>query len=376
MFEFRIVPKVIFGAGSVERIKDEIKGLGAEKILVVTDRGLVKAGLVKKVLELLKDFETVVFEDVEPNPKDTNVEEGLRIFKGKKCDLMLGVGGGSPMDTAKAIAAMATNPGSLWDYSGVDKFKSSPIPLILVPTTAGTGSEVSRAAMITNTSTKQKTLFLSWHLTAKVAILDPNLTISLPPQITTWSGMDALSHAVESYISNLSTPISDLFAGRAIELIYRNIKEVVKNGKNVEARSNMLLGSLLAGVAVANARLGNVHTLAHSVGGQYDLPHGFICGILLPIVMEYNLNYSTEKFKKIAEILGERTQGLSPREAAQRGIKLIVELRDRLGLPKGLGEVGVKKNDIPQLVERSFIIPSNPRPTTKEDLFSLYERAI
>ncbi|KUO39596.1 MAG: hypothetical protein APZ16_00505 [Candidatus Hadarchaeum yellowstonense] len=376
MFEFRIVPKIIFGAGCAEKTGDEIKRLGGNKVLIVTDKGLMKTDLVKKVTSSFKEIEFTIFDGVDPNPKDSNVEEGLRILKEKNCDLILGLGGGSPMDVAKIIAAMATNPGDLWDYQGLEKFRYPPLPLVLIPTTAGTGSEVSRAAMITSSSRKRKTLFLSWHLTARTAILDPLLTLGLPPKITIWSGMDALSHAIESYLSNMANPLTDAFAEKAIKLIADNIEKVVKNGNDVETRSNMLLGSLLAGIATANARLGNVHGLAHAIGGQYDLPHGLLCGALLPIVMKYNLEYCVEKLKNIAAILDENARKLSSREGAEKAVELVSDLCQRLGLPLKLEEIGLKDEDIPDLVEKTDIIPSNPRPTTKEDLFVLYRMAI
>lgn len=376
MFEFRIVPKIIFGSGSIGKAAEEIKALGGTKILIVTDKGLVKTNLIKKIIESLKGFDLIVYEHVTPNPKDTDVIDGLNLLKEKNCDLVLGIGGGSPMDVAKVIAAMATNPGSLWEYQGVDKFKFPPLPLILIPTTAGTGSEVSRAAMITSSREKRKTLFLSWHLTAKTAILDPELTLKLPPTITMWSGMDALSHAIESYVSKMANPLTDVYAEKAIALIAGNIEKTMADGSDIGARSNMLLGSLLAGIATANARLGNVHGLAHAIGGQYDLPHGLLCGALLPTVMWHNLEYCTEKLKKIAIILDEDAKSLPLKKGAERAVELIKGLCKRLGLPEKLEEVGLKIEDIPELVEKTDIIPTNPRPTTKEDLFALYKMAI
>lgn len=376
MFEFRIVPKIIFGLGSVNKAAEEVKALGGSRILIVTDKGLMKTDLVKKLVESLQCYDLTIYDGVEPNPKDNNVAEGLKLLKEKNCDLVLGIGGGSPMDVAKIIAAMATNPGNLWNYQGIDKFKSPPLPLILVPTTAGTGSEVSRAAMITNSKEKRKTLFLSWQLTARTAILDPELTLKLPPKITMWSGMDALSHAIESYVSKMANHLSDIFAEKAIALIAENIEKAVENGDDIGARSNMLLGSLLAGIATANARLGNVHGLAHAIGGKYDLPHGLLCGALLPVVMRHNLEYCAEKLGKIAAILGEDVRSLPSKKGAERAVELIKELCKRLGLPEKLEDVGVKNDDIPELVEKTDIIPSNPRPTTKEDLFVLYRMAI
>ncbi|MEM4188733.1 MAG: iron-containing alcohol dehydrogenase, partial [Candidatus Hadarchaeum sp.] len=181
MFEFRIVPKIIFGPGSIDKTAEELRALGGNRILIVTDKGLMKTDLVKKLIDSLKGLDLAVFDGVEPNPRDKDVENGLRILKEKNCDLVVGIGGGSPMDVAKIIAAMATNPGNLWEYRGIDKFKFPSLPLLLIPTTAGTGSEVSRAAMITASEEKKKTLFLSWHLTARTAILDPELTLKLPP---------------------------------------------------------------------------------------------------------------------------------------------------------------------------------------------------
>lgn len=376
MFEFKIAPKIVFGVNSLEKIREELKGIGANRLLLVTDDGIIKAGLLTNIERYLSDFNLTVFKDVVPNPKDTNVEEGLQIFQENKCDSVLGVGGGSPMDTAKVIAAMATNPGKVVDYAGIDKFKNPAVPLALIPTTAGTGTEVSRSAMITATSRNYKMLILSWSLSARVTILDPTLTLSTPPRTTAYVGMDALSHAMESYVSKGANPITEIFSQKSIALLYANIREAVKNGKNLEARTNMLLGSLLAGVSVANARLGNVHSMAHPLGGQFDIPHGLACGMLLPIVMEFNLDFAMEKFKTAAELMGKDVSGLSAREAALSSVKAIEELCDDLGIPKNLSDYGISKSAIPRLVNDAVIFPVNPRPTTKEDLASLYEKII
>ncbi|MEM2890056.1 MAG: iron-containing alcohol dehydrogenase [Candidatus Hadarchaeum sp.] len=376
MFEFRIVPKIIFGPGSIDKAAEELRALGGNRILIVTDKGLMKTDLVKKLIDSLKGLDLAVFDGVEPNPRDKDVENGLRILKEKNCDLVVGIGGGSPMDVAKIIAAMATNPGNLWEYRGIDKFKFPSLPLLLIPTTAGTGSEVSRAAMITASAEKKKTLFLSWHLTARTAILDPELTLKLPPSITIWSGMDALSHAIESYVSKMANPLTDMYAENAIALIVNNIEKAAKNGNEIENRSNMLLGSLLAGIATANARLGNVHGLAHAIGGKYDLPHGLLCGALLPVVMWHNLKFCVEKLRKIAAILGEDVSHLPPEKGAKRAVELIKELGKKLGLPEKLEDIGVKNEDIAELIEKTDIIPSNPRPTSKEELIDLYRMAI
>lgn len=317
-----------------------------------------------------------IFKDVVPNPKDTNVENGLRVLQENGCDSVLGVGGGSPMDTAKVIAAMATNPGKVVDYAGIDKFKNPAVPLALIPTTAGTGAEVSRSAMITSTSRNYKMLLLSWALSARIAILDPTLTLSTPPRTTAYVGMDAMSHAMESYVSKGANPLTEIFSLKSIELLHANMREAVKNGKNLEARTNMLLGSLLAGVSMANARLGNVHSLAHSLGGQFDVPHGLACAMLLPIVMEFNLDYSLEKFKKAAEAMGKDVSGLSARDAALKSVRAIEELCRDLGIPKDLSEYKISKSAIPQLVNDAVIFPVNPRPTTKEDLARLFEKVI
>lgn len=376
MFEFKIAPKIVFGANSLEKIKEELKGIGANKLLLVTDEGIIKAGLLANIEKHLSDFDLTIFKDVVPNPKDTNVEEGLQMLQENKCDSVLGVGGGSPMDTAKVIAAMATNPGKVADYAGMDKFKNPAVPLALIPTTAGTGTEVSRSAMITSTSRNYKMLILSWALSARVTILDPVLTLSTPPRTTAYVGMDAMSHAMESYVSKGANPLTEIFSQKSIELIYANLREAMRNGKNLEARTNLLLGSLMAGVSVANARLGNVHSMAHPLGGQFDIPHGLACAMLLPIVMEFNLDFSLEKFKTTAKIMSKDVNGLSAREAALSSVKAVEELCQDLGIPKTLSGYNIDKSAIPLLVNDAVIFPVNPRPTTKEDLANLYEKVI
>jgi len=332
--------------------------------------------LLGEVIDRLGNVSKIsIFDDVEPNPKDTTVEKGLGLFKEKNCDSILGLGGGSPMDTAKAIAAMSTNPGKINEYCGVGKLKNPAAPLLLIPTTAGTGSEVSRGAVITDSSRNYKMLILSWFLAPKVAILDPKLTVSLPPRTTAWTGVDALTHAMEAYVSTFANPITDVFALDAIRLISANLRKAVKNGKNLDARSNMLLGSLLAGVAMTNALLGNVHALAHPVGGHFDTPHGLTCAVLLPVVMEFNLEAIPKKFANIAEAMGKEVKDLSEKEAARKAIEAVRELCVDLEVPENLSELGVNKEAIPQMVKDAVILPSNPRETTKEDLAKLYEKA-
>ncbi len=373
----KIATKLIFGSGKISEINKELTEIGAHNLLLVTDKGIAKTEIMKQILELTENnFNTSVFDKVEPNPKDTTISKGLKFFKENNCDSVVGLGGGSSMDTAKAVAAMSRNPGKINQYEGIEKIKYPASPIMLVPTTAGTGSEVSRGAVITDTKRNYKMLVLSWHFAAKTAILDPKLTLSLPKKITAHTGLDALTHAIEAYVSSFSDPYTDLFSLEAIRLISKNIILVTRNGSNLDARSKMLMASNLAGIAMTNALLGNVHALAHSIGGHFDTPHGLTCALLLPEVMEFNSKEKPEKFAKIAKVMGKKTENISIMDAARKAIEAIEELKIELGIPKNLKITGVNEDNIDKIVESAAILPSNPRKTTKNDYKNILQNIL
>ena len=383
MYDFFVPSVNFFGRDSVKVVGERCQLLGGKKALIVTDSFLsgLAEGPVKKVENYLKEsgVESVIYDGVEPNPKDTNVMEGLRIYREEKCDIIVTVGGGSPHDCGKGIGIAATHEGDLYDYAGIEMLKNPLPPIVAVNTTAGTASEVTRHAVITNTKTKVKYVIVSWRNTPLVSINDPLLMLEKPPALTAATGMDALTHAVEAYITLGANPVTDAVAIQAIKLIADNLRQVVANGKNIEARENMAHASLLSGMAFNNAGLGYVHAMAHQLGGLYDMPHGVANAILLPHVARYNLISNPEKYAKMAEFLGENIQGLSILEAADKAIDALVRLSKDVGIPSGLKEMGVKEEDFAYMAKMAMKDGNagcNPITGTEEDIINLFKAAM
>ncbi|MGL5244928.1 MAG: iron-containing alcohol dehydrogenase, partial [Sarcina sp.] len=324
MYDF-LVPSVNFmGANCIQVIGERCKILGGKKALIVTDKFLrnMEGGAVELTVKHLTDagIEVAYYDGVEPNPKDTNVAEGLEIFKNENCDMIITVGGGSAHDCGKGIGIAATHEGDLYDYAGIETL-TNPLPAILsVNTTAGTASEVTRHCVITNTKTKVKFVIVSWRNLPLVSFNDPLLMVKKPAGLTAATGMDALTHAIEAYVSKDANPVTDASAIQAIKLISNNLRQAVALGENLVARENMAYGSLLAGIAFNNANLGYVHAMAHQLGGLYDMPHGVANAMLLPHVSRYNLISNPQKFADIAEFMGENIEGLSLMDAAEKAI--------------------------------------------------------
>ena len=380
-FAFDSPGTIKYGIGIAESVGEEVKRFGAKKVLIVTDKGIVKAGLLDKVLEYLKPskVETIILDEIEPNPKDESVIKGVALAREGKADLVLGVGGGSALDASKAIALVVTNGGSIQDYQGADKVKKPPLPLIVIPTTAGTGAEVSPVLIITDTSTVPATKFGVFSRLAcpRVALADPLMTKSLPPGTTASIGMDGLTTAIESYVSVKASPLTEPLSLGSIRLIANNLPTAFANGDDLEARANMVLGSLLASVAFFNSSVGGVHTMASAIEWLYDTPHGLSCAVCLPHVMEYNLSASTRKYADIAQAMGENVTGLSVTEAAAKSVAAVRRLMKDIAIPSPQ-QVGVKEADIPQLAKKVAARPSvgNPRKLTEEDFVKLFELAL
>ena len=371
----------LMGKGALAEVGKQAKNLGGTKALVVSDKPLVKLGITEKVISFLKDsgIDCVIYDEVKPNPTVKNVEDGLKIYKKEKCDLIVAVGGGSSIDCAKGIGIVATNGGSIKDYEGVDKSKRPMPPFIAVNTTAGTASEMTRFTIITDTDRNVKMAIVDWHVTPTVSINDPELMVSMPQSLTASTGMDALTHAVEAYVSPIATPLTDSAALEAIGLISRYLRKAVANGEDMEAREKMMYAEFLAGMAFNNAGLGHVHSMAHQLGGFYDLPHGVCNAILLPHVEKFNLIACPEKFAKIAATMGENVQGLSIIDAADKAIEAIKRLSKDVGIPSGLKELGVKEEDLPILAENALKDAcgfTNPRKATKEEIIKIYKEAM
>ncbi|KOA20088.1 1,3-propanediol dehydrogenase [Clostridium homopropionicum DSM 5847] len=377
IFVFKAPNKIIYGLGSIKNVGEETAKYG-KKALIVTGRSSTKkSGALDKVLNSLKEnkVETIVFDQVESDPSVDTVEAGTKVAKEQAIDVIIALGGGSPLDAAKAISIMLTNPGKLIDYENKAP-EIEGIPVIAVPTTAGTGSEVTRFSVITDTKRKIKMLLAGDTLIPKVAILDAELTITMPKDVTAATGMDALTHAIEAYISKVSQPASNLYALSAIKIISSNIIKAVNNGDNLEARENMLFGQMQAGLAFSNASVALVHAMSRPLGAFFKIPHGMANAILLPKVMEYNRASVPEKFKDIAEAMGENTSNLSLREASKLAVKAIKNIYDETGLPKTLGEVGVTEDSIETLAKDAFKSGStllNPTKASIHDIIKIYK---
>ena len=355
--EFYAPGKIIFGPGGLSQIDAEAKRLG-NKVMVVLGRGAMrKNGILDRLTRLLKknNSEYIIYENIPSDPTVETVDTGVSLARKGSCNLVIALGGGSVLDTGKAISAMVTNEGSVADYQEIEgkgrKFQHKPIPFIAIPTTSGTGSEATKNAVITNTKLDLKKSIRDPWLIPEVALVDPELTLSLPPHITAICGGDALTQCIESYLGEKSQEITDALALHAIRLIGRSLVKEVKEGKNLEARKDMAMSALLSGLCLSNSGLGAAHALSHPLGVYYKIPHGLSCAVLLPYVMEYNLPIVTKRLAKIAECLGENISSLSETEAAHRAVEKIKEILFQAGIKSNLSEWEIKEEDFPQLIK-------------------------
>ncbi|MDI9210298.1 iron-containing alcohol dehydrogenase [Clostridium butyricum] len=379
MYDY-LVPSVNFmGANSVSVVGERCKILGGKKALIVTDKFLkdMEGGAVELTVKYLKEagLDVVYYDGVEPNPKDVNVIEGLKIFKEENCDMIVTVGGGSSHDCGKGIGIAATHEGDLYDYAGIETLVNPLPPIVAVNTTAGTASELTRHCVLTNTKKKIKFVIVSWRNLPLVSINDPMLMVKKPAGLTAATGMDALTHAIEAYVSKDANPVTDASAIQAIKLISQNLRQAVALGENLEARENMAYASLLAGMAFNNANLGYVHAMAHQLGGLYDMAHGVANAMLLPHVERYNMISNPKKFADIAEFMGENISGLSVMEAAEKAINAMFRLSEDVGIPKSLKEMGVKQEDFEHMAELALLDGnafSNPRKGNAKDIFRFF----
>lgn len=381
-FQFQATTKILFGVDEVRKVVDEAHILQAKKLFIVTDKGIVRAGLLDRVTKPLDDagIDYVAFDDIEPNPKTSTILEGAAVMREAQANVVVGLGGGSPMDAAKAIAVMAINEGLIEQYCGVgsDPWPEPPAPIIAIPTTAGTGAEVSGAAMLNLVSESRKVDMFGKTILPVTAILDPKLTEGLPPNLTACTGIDALNHAFEAYIASYSNTFTDTYAEKAIELAINNIRRVYKHPDDLEARGHMLISSTMA-VLAANAGLGVVHSLAQTIGGYYDAPHGLSIAICFVPGIEYNLTVEQKKLARISQIMGTDTSGLSLEEAAKSVIPALQNLLRDLDIPTGFDTLGVKEKDIPRLAEIAMLdgcTPTNPRPLDVDAFTTLFERGL
>ncbi|MDF2546379.1 MAG: 1,3-propanediol dehydrogenase [Anaerosolibacter sp.] len=376
------IPTVnLIGAGCVNEVGTRMKVLGGSKVLVVTDAGLVKMGVADKIKSILEGagLEAVVFGGAEPNPTDHNVDAGFKVWQEEKCDAIVSLGGGSSHDCAKGVGLLAANGGKIHDYEGVDQSSNPMVPFIAVNTTAGTASEMTRFCIITDTSRKVKMAIVDWRVTPALSINDPELMAGMPPALTAATGMDALTHAIEAYVSIAATPLTDSAALMAIQLIAKYLPAAVANGTNMVAREKMAYAQFLGGMAFNNASLGYVHAMAHQLGGFYNLPHGVCNAILLPHVEQFNLIACADRFKDIAIAMGENVEGLSVNEAAQKAIEAIKKLSVSVGIPSGLAELGVKEEDFEVMAvnaKKDACQLTNPRLATLQEVIQIFKNAM
>jgi alcohol dehydrogenase len=370
-----------FGAGTVKDLGKTVKDFNGSKVLLVVDPGLVKAGLLERFTVPLEQEEIpfVVYDQIDPEPGLKLADKGCAIAQEAGCDCVVGGGGGSAMDVAKAVSILLTNGGKAVDYLGLGLIKKPGVPKIMVPTSAGTGAEVTFTAVFINEETGSKGGMNGDPLYPDAAILDPELTLSLPAKVTAYTGIDALTHALEAYTSTQAHVVSEMYSLEAIELIARNLPAACANGGNLEARAAMLMGSLLGGKALATAGVGLVHAMAYPMGGMFGVPHGLANAVLLPYVVQYNLPGNYEKFALLADILGQNTDGLSRRDAASLCVEALYDLNADVGIPATLKDLDIPFDQIPKMAEIALTVTrpveNNPRQPSLADVIAVYERA-
>ena len=379
ILEFGIFTRIIAGVKAIHQVPALIKSLGGKRILIVTDRGVENAGLLNQVTSLLReDIQFTLFKDVEPDPTVQITEKAAGFCKEQNPEVIVGIGGGSVIDTAKSVALLMTNPGSIINYEGFNRYSKHPLPMIAIPTTAGSGSEVTRGLIISDTQRNFKMTVAGNELAPRYAVLDPYMVASLPPILAATTGMDTLTHAIEAFVSLKASPFTDALAFKAIEMVGRHLRPFAANPSNLQAGMAMQTACTMAGFAFPYARLGNVHAMSHPLGGHYHLPHGLANAILLPYVMRYNYISDLRKFGLIARGLGENTTGLSSREAALRSVHAVRNLLSDLGISPTLKDTPAKEEGIPSMAKDALetgFTATNPRRSTVHDIKELYRQA-
>ncbi|MGG7892250.1 L-threonine dehydrogenase [Klebsiella aerogenes] len=378
---FYIPPVNVIGAGSVTEAMNTIQQYGYRRALIVTDAMLNKLGMAGEVQKALqeRDIFSVVYDGVHPNPTTLNVESGLALLKENNCDCVISLGGGSPHDCAKGIALVAANGGNIRDYEGMDRSAKPQLPMIAINTTAGTASEMTRFCIITDVDRHIKMAIVDKHVTPVLSINDSSLMMGMPKSLTAATGMDALTHAIEAYVSIAATPITDACALKAMTMISQNLTHAVEDGGNEQAREAMAYAQFLAGMAFNNASLGYVHAMAHQLGGFYDLPHGVCNAVLLPFVQEYNCSVAAARLRDCAQAMGVNVAGLNDKQGAEACIAAIRELARKVGIPAGLRDLNVKEEDIPLLASNALKDAcglTNPIQATHEEIMAIFHAAM
>jgi alcohol dehydrogenase class IV len=373
IFRYELPTVIEFGNGSIKGIASHVKSLNGTKVLLVSDPGVQKAGMTDRLTEGLKreDIPFIIYNEIEPEPDIEGVMRAKNLAAAENCDCVIGLGGGSALDTAKAVGLMLGNDGHIRDYVGINKVPKKGAPVIAIPTTAGTGSELTIWSVLSDKHAKVKLSVGSAYNCPNLAICDPELTVSLPAHITAATGMDALTHALESFVNKATQPISEAMSTQSMKLIARSLRTAVAQGENLEARYDMLMASLTAAMAFNPTRLGLSHALAIPLGAHFKIPHGLVNAILLPEVMQYNLMGSLRKFKEIAQIFEMPVDGMSPWEAAEQSVIAVRRLNHDVGIHQTLSDFGVSENDLGYIAEEAMTsgnVPVNPRKPTLEDL--------
>lgn len=372
IFTLMYPARIIFGRGVIKRLAEEILSLGKRALLVTGCSAMRKSGVLDRVGAIMKSagVEFSLFDGVESDPSLETVNEGIEFIQRERCDVVIGLGGGSAIDVAKAIASIVKQPGTVWEYHRGKKIEKEGLPFIAVSTTAGTGAEITNNSVLMDREKLVKKSIRSPHMIAKVALVDPELTLSIPPRITAYTGMDAFVQALESYVTKTSNPITDTLALQAIEVIFHNLPKAVQEGGNIEVREKMALGSLFSAMAFSNSGLGAVHGLAHPIGAHFGVPHGLACAVLLPHVVGFNLKVRYEKFSQLAEKIGvEKTENLPC---------IMKKFLQRIGIPLDFRDYEITETDFSTIIaeSRSSSMSKNPRQASDEDLKEILRRVI
>jgi alcohol dehydrogenase class IV len=376
-----VAPEFVFGPGAANLIGQYAANFSVKKALVVAGPVIDRLGLSGRVVDSLRaeGVACAVYSDVTPNPRDSEVMAGAEVYRSEGCDAIVAVGGGSPMDCAKAIGIVCTNDRHVLEFEGVDNVDRPGPPLICIPTTAGTAADISQFCIVNDTGRKVKIAIVSKTMVPDVALIDPVMTMTMDAELTAHTGLDALTHAVEAYVSNASSAITDLNALEAVRLVHRHLLRAIANPEDMEARTGMMLASTYAGLAFSNAILGAVHAMAHSLGGLLDLPHGLCNAILLDHVMDFNMSASPEKFRHLGNALGaDIAAGAGEDEIRQQTLEAVRTLKREAGVTHTLCELGMTKAELPLLAENALAdacMLTNPKQPTASEVIGIYEKA-
>lgn len=375
-----VAPEFVFGVGARNLVGRYAVNFAINKALVVSDEGVEKAGWLDSVLHSLRDegVQTEIFTNVHSNPRDFEVMDGADLYQKKNCQAVIAVGGGSPMDCAKGIAIVSSNMGNVLKYEGVDEVANPGPPLICIPTTAGSSADVSQFAIINDTKRSVKIAIISKTVVPDAALIDPETTVTMDPYLTACTGLDALTHAIEAYVSNAQSPVTDLHAREAINLVWHNLLIAIKHPEDLDVRCRMMLGSMDAGLAFSNASLGAVHAMAHALGGFLDLPHGECNALLLEHVINFNFDAAIGRYTSIGRVMGLEMDEKDPELSRRNLVQEIHEFRVSAGVDRSLGQIGVNTNAVDELAAKAFRDPclvTNPKNASVEDIKGIYTNA-